>query len=125
MDINKKPEIAVPEGQPPTTLVVEDLVVGDGAESGPGMQVTVDYVGAVWSSGAEFDASWNRNDTFAFSLGAGQVIAGWDEGVAGMCVGGRRQITIPPSLGYGASGAGDVIGPGETLIFVVDLRGIG
>jgi peptidylprolyl isomerase len=125
MDLNTKPEITVPAGEPPAELLVEDLVVGDGPEAGAGMQVTVDYAGVAWSSGSEFDASWNRNDTFAFGLGAGQVIAGWDEGVAGMCVGGRRRITIPPSMGYGASGAGGVIGPNETLIFVVDLRNVG
>jgi peptidylprolyl isomerase len=125
MDINSKPDITVPDGPPPAELLIEDIVVGDGAQAAAGISVTVDYAGVAWSTGAEFDASWNRNDTFAFGLGAGQVIAGWDEGVSGMCVGGRRRITIPPSMGYGATGAGGVIGPNETLVFVVDLRGVG
>ena len=107
---------------PRAELVIEDLVEGDGAEAKAGMQVTVDYAGVDWSDGFEFDASWNRNDTFTFRLGAGEVIAGWDEGVQGMKVGGRRRITIPPDMAYGSRGAGGVIGPDETLIFVVDLR---
>jgi peptidylprolyl isomerase len=89
------------------------------------MLATVDYVGVSWSTGEEFDASWNRNDTFSFNLGAGDVIPGWDQGVQGMRVGGRRRLTIPPELGYGQFGAGGVIGPNETLIFVVDLRRLG
>jgi peptidylprolyl isomerase len=125
MDIHTKPTISIPDDAPPTELTIEDLVVGDGPEAVAGMLATVDYVGASWSNGAEFDASWNRNDTFAFGLGAGQVIAGWDQGVQGMKVGGRRRLTIPPHLGYGASGAGGVIGPNETLVFVVDLRRVG
>jgi peptidylprolyl isomerase len=125
MNLHEKPSITVPDGEPPADLVVEDLAVGDGAEAGAGMVVTVDYAGVSWSTGAEFDASWNRNDTFSFNLGAGQVIPGWDQGVAGMKVGGRRRLTIPPGMAYGAAGAGGVIGPDETLIFVVDLRGIG
>ena len=87
--------------------------------------MNVDYVGVAWSTGTEFDASWNRGAPFSFRLGAGQVIAGWDRGVAGMKVGGRRRLTIPSELGYGARGAGGVIAPNETLIFVVDLRSIG
>jgi len=125
MDINQKPTISTPEGPPPTELTIDDVVVGDGPEATAGMMVTVDYVGVSWSTGGEFDASWNRNDTFSFGLGAGQVIAGWDQGVQGMRVGGRRKLTIPPHLGYGASGAGGVIAPNETLIFVVDLRRVG
>lgn len=124
-DINTKPVITVPSGLPPSELQVEDLVVGDGAEATAGMQVTVDYAGISWSSGREFDASWNRNDTFSFGLGAGQVIPGWDQGVQGMKVGGRRRLTIPPNMAYGSRGAGGVIAPNETLIFVVDLRGVG
>ena len=124
-DIHTKPVITVPEGAPPSDLVIEDLVEGDGPEAKAGMQVTVDYAGVDWSDGFEFDASWNRNDTFTFSLGAGQVIAGWDQGVQGMKVGGRRRITIPPDMAYGSRGAGGVIGPDETLIFVVDLRRVG
>ncbi len=125
MNVNEKPQITVPNSVPPTDLVIEDLVVGDGAEATAGMQVTVDYVGVSWSNGEQFDASWDRNDTFSFGLGARQVITGWDDGVQGMKVGGRRQLTIPPSMGYGAAGAGGVIGPNETLVFVVDLRNVG
>ncbi len=124
-DINVKPVITVPKGLAPTELVVEDLVVGDGQEAAAGMQVTVDYAGISWSNGREFDASWNRNDTFSFGLGAGMVIPGWDQGVQGMKVGGRRKLTIPPQMAYGPAGAGGVIGPNETLIFVVDLRSVG
>jgi peptidylprolyl isomerase len=125
MDINERPTIAVPAGDAPGELVITDDVVGDGPEAINGAQVNVDYVGVSWSNGQEFDASWNRGDTLAFTIGAGQVIQGWDQGVAGMRVGGRRTITIPPDLGYGAAGAGGVIGPNETLIFTVDLRSIG
>jgi len=124
-DTHTKPVITVPEGPPPAELVIEDLVEGDGSEAKDGMQVTVDYAGVDWSDGFEFDTSWNRNDTFTFRLGAGEVIAGWDQGVQGMKVGGRRRITIPPHLAYGSRGAGGVIGPDETLIFVVDLRRLG
>ena len=115
----------MPAGDPPATLEIEDLVAGDGPEAAAGMLATVDYVGVSWSTGVEFDASWNRNDTFAFNLGAGEVIQGWDLGVQGMKVGGRRRLTIPPDMGYGPLGAGGVIGPNETLVFVVDLRRIG
>ena len=125
MDIHSKPAVAIPDGAPPADLVIDDLVEGDGAEATAGMQVTVDYVGVSWSTQSEFDASWNRNDTFSFGLGAGQVIQGWDQGVQGMKVGGRRRLTIPPDMGYGQSGAGGVIGPNETLVFVVDLRSVG
>ena len=106
MDIHQKPDVSVPDGNPPGELLTEDLVIGDGPEATAGMQVTVDYVGVSWSTGNEFDASWNRNDTFTFGLGAGQVIEGWDRGVQGMRVGGRRRLTIPPDLGYGRLGAG-------------------
>ncbi len=125
MDTFERPTITVPEGEPPSELGIEDVVVGDGAEATSGSQINVDYVGVSWSTGAEFDASWNRGDPLSFTLGAGQVISGWDQGVAGMRIGGRRTITIPPHLGYGAAGAGGVIGPNETLIFTVDLRSIG
>lgn len=119
-----KPIIEFPEGEPPTDLEITDIVVGDGAEAKPGDQVVVHYVGVSFSTGEEFDASWNRNSPFTFPLGAGRVIAGWDQGVAGMKVGGRRKLVIPAKLGYGDRGAGAVIKPGETLIFVVDLLGI-
>jgi len=118
-----KPEVEIPDGEPPADLVIEDLVVGDGDEARPGQQVSVHYVGVAWSTKSQFDASWDRGDTFGFGLGGGQVIAGWDQGVAGMRVGGRRRLTIPPHLGYGDRGAGGVIRGGETLVFVVDLLG--
>lgn len=116
-----KPTVDVPQGEAPTELQIEDVVVGDGAEAVPGRQVVVHYVGVAHSTGKEFDASWGRNSPFQFGLGAGQVIAGWDQGVTGMRVGGRRKLTIPAKLGYGDRGAGGVIKPGETLVFVVDL----
>ncbi len=125
MNTSERPTITVPAGDAPSELQTEDHIVGDGPEAVAGAQINVDYVGVSWSTGQEFDASWNRGDPLAFTLGAGQVIQGWDQGVQGMRVGGRRTITIPPDLGYGASGAGGVIGPNETLIFTVDLRSIG
>ena len=125
MDTYERPVITIPDGEPPADLVIEDLVVGDGTEATAGVQVSVDYVGTAWSTGKEFDASWNRGDTLTFGLGASQVIQGWDQGVQGMKIGGRRKLTIPPHLGYGAQGAGGVIAPNETLVFVVDLRSIG
>ena len=117
----EKPDVGPITGEPPAELVVEDLTVGDGDEAKPGHQVTVHCVWVAFSSGKEFDASYNRGEPFAFPLGGGQVIQGWDRGVAGMRVGGRRKLTIPPALGYGSRGAGGVIKPDETLIFVVDL----
>jgi len=125
MNIDEKPAVTIPDGDPPAELTIEDLLEGDGAEAAAGMLATVDYVGVSWSTKQEFDASWNRNDTFAFGLGRGEVIAGWDAGVQGMKVGGRRRLTIPPEMGYGQAGAGGVIAPNETLVFVVDLRGVG
>jgi peptidylprolyl isomerase len=119
-----KPEVTIPDEAPPAELVVEDLAVGDGTEATAGTQVDVHYVGVSWSTGRQFDASWDRGQTFGFGLGAGQVISGWDQGVQGMRVGGRRRLTIPPHLGYGDRGAGGVIAPGETLVFVVDLLGV-
>lgn len=116
-----KPVIDFPEGEPPTDLVVEDQVVGDGAEARPGATVSAHYVGVAFSTGEEFDSSWNRGTPLDFPLGQGMVIAGWDQGIAGMRVGGRRKLTIPSHLAYGDRGAGAVIAPGETLIFVVDL----
>lgn len=109
---------------PPGVLEVTDLVEGEGALAEAGRRVVVHYWGLRWSDGGTFDASWTRGDPFAFALGTGQVIAGWEQGVDGMRVGGRRVLVIPPDLAYGDRGAGDVIGPGETLVFVVDLLGV-
>jgi peptidylprolyl isomerase len=119
--MSEKPEIGFPEGPPPSELEITDVVAGDGDEAAAGRTAVVHYVGVAYSSGEEFDASWNRGEPFAFPLGAGHVIAGWDRGVVGMKVGGRRRLVIPPDLGYGDRGAGSAIAPGETLIFVVDL----
>lgn len=116
-----RPTITIPAGEAPADLEIVDEVIGDGAEATVGSRVVVHYVGVAWSTGAEFDASWNRGDTFDFRLGAREVIEGWDRGVKGMRVGGRRRLTIPPHLGYGSRGAGGVIKGGETLVFVVDL----
>jgi len=116
-----KPLVEPHLGDAPLDLIVEDIVVGSGQVAEAGNAVVVHYVGVAASTGEEFDASWNRGDTFSFPLGAGHVIAGWDQGVAGMRVGGRRRLVIPAHLGYGDRGAGGVIAPGETLIFVVDL----
>lgn len=117
----EKPEIDFPDSPPPTDLEVTDLSTGSGAEAASGSTVVVHYVGVAHSTGEEFDASYNRGEPLSFRLGVGQVIAGWDQGVTGMKVGGRRKLVIPPHLGYGDRGAGGVIKPGETLIFVVDL----
>jgi len=119
-----KPVIEPPSGEPPTELEITEIWEGSGAEATPGNVVTVHYAGVAFSTGREFDASWNRGAPFRFPLGQGQVIAGWDQGVAGMKVGGRRQLVIPPELGYGERGAGGVIKPGETLVFVVDLLAV-
>ena len=119
-----KPDVTIPDAAPPADLVIEDIVVGGGDEAAAGHDVEVHYVGVSWSDGRQFDASWDRNDTFSFRLGGGQVIQGWDQGVQGMRVGGRRRLTLPPDLAYGPRGAGGVIGPNETLVFVVDLVGI-
>ncbi|CAB4543630.1 unannotated protein [freshwater metagenome] len=121
---NTKPEVVIPQTPAPSTLVTEDITVGDGVEAVSGKNVSVHYVGVAWSTGKQFDASWDRNEPFDFGLGAGQVISGWDKGVAGMKVGGRRKLTIPPDMGYGSQGAGGVIKGGETLVFVVDLLNV-
>ena len=120
----ERPEIDPPEGDVPFELGIDDLTVGDGDEATAGKKVTVHYVGVSFLTGEQFDASWDRGQPFEFKLGKGQVIPGWDQGVAGMRAGGRRRITIPPNLAYGKRGAGGVIGPDETLIFVVDLVGV-
>ena len=121
---NDKPTITIPAGNAPAELVKNDLIVGTGDEAFSGRNVSVHYVGVAWSNGRQFDASWDRNEPFEFRLGAGQVISGWDEGVAGMRIGGRRELTIPPHMGYGSRGAGGVIKGNETLVFVVDLLNV-
>jgi peptidylprolyl isomerase len=122
--MSEKPLVDSPDGPPPTDLEISDLTVGSGAEASSGDQVRVHYVGVAYSTGEEFDASYNRGAPLDFKLGTGRVIAGWDRGVAGMRVGGRRRLVIPPHLAYGNRGAGNVIRPNETLIFVVDLVGV-
>lgn len=116
-----KPEVDFPGGEPPADLEIKDIWEGDGPVAKAGAHVKVHYVGVSFSTGEEFDASWNRGGPLEFLLGGGQVIAGWDKGVQGMKVGGRRQLIIPPHLAYGDRGAGGKIAPGETLIFVCDL----
>jgi len=117
----ERPHIDKPEGDIPFELIIDDIVVGDGEPATKGAKVSVHYVGVAFSSGDEFDASWNRDQPFEFKLGKGQVIPGWDAGVEGMKVGGRRKLTIPSAMAYGARGAGGVIAPHEPLVFVVDL----
>lgn len=119
-----RPDVDPPEGAAPTELVIEDQVVGEGAEATTGSTVSAHYVGVAHSTGEQFDASWDRGSPLRFRLGVGQVISGWDEGMAGMRVGGRRRLTIPAHLAYGNRGAGGVIKPGECLVFVVDLVGV-
>jgi len=124
-DLAKKPEVEVPDGPPPCDLVIGDIVPGTGAAAKAGDMLTMKYVGVLYATGKQFDASWDRGQDFTFGLGAQQVIQGWDQGLVGMKVGGRRQLIIPPQLGYGDQGAGADIPPGATLIFVVDLVKIG
>jgi peptidylprolyl isomerase len=119
--MTEKPEIDFPDTPPPTDLVINDITEGDGAEATAGSTVVAHYVGVAHSTGEEFDASYNRGEPLSFRLGVGQVISGWDQGIQGMKVGGRRQLVIPAHLAYGDRGAGSAIAPGETLIFVVDL----
>ena len=120
----QKPEVEKPTGDIPFELIVDDIVVGDGDEAVAGKKVSVHYVGVAFSTGDEFDASWNRGQAFSFKLGKGQVIPGWDAGVQGMKVGGRRKLTIPSAMAYGARGAGNVIKPHEPRVFVVDLLAV-
>ena len=120
----QKPEVDVPDHAPSYQLELDDIEVGDGDEASSGNVVEVHYVGVSWQTGNEFDASYNRGTPLEFRLGTGQVIQGWDQGVAGMKVGGRRQLVIPPDLAYGEQGSPPAIGPNETLVFVVDLVGI-
>ena len=119
-----KPKVVVPSGPPPKKLETVEVVEGTGAEAKAGDEVTVQYVGVGYESGEEFDASWDRGEPFSFNLGAGEVIGGWDQGIVGMKVGGRRELIIPSELGYGPTGSPPAIGPNETLIFVVDLLGV-
>lgn len=119
-----KPAVELIDGPAPTDLEITDITVGEGPEAKAGQQVSVHYVGVAHSTGQQFDASYDRGQPLQFGLGIGQVIQGWDQGVQGMRVGGRRRLVIPPQLGYGARGAGGVIKPNETLIFVVDLLGV-
>ncbi len=123
-DMNSKPEVDFPGGEAPTELVIDDIVVGDGEKAKAGDTAHVHYVGVAFSSGEEFDSSWNRGTPLSFPVGRGRVIQGWDQGLLGMKVGGRRQLIIPAHLAYGDRGAGGVIAPGETLIFVCDLVGL-
>lgn len=115
-----KPEIDFPEGPAPTELVIEDIIVGEGAEAQPGSVVDVHYLGIDYESGDEFDSSWSRGESIRFPLG--QLIAGWQQGIPGMKVGGRRKLICPPALAYGPAGSGHPLG-GRTLIFVIDLLG--
>ncbi len=124
-DLDTKPTVPAPRGEPPTELVVEDIVEGKGRAAKAGSTVSVQYVGVSWSTGQEFDASWNSGQPFPFPLGGGRVIPGWDQGVEGMKKGGRRLLVIPPDLAYGEQSPSPDIAPNETLIFVVDLEKIG
>lgn len=120
-DLETKPVVEVPDSPPPAALEVEDIVEGDGEPVTGGDELQVQYVGVSYETGEEFDASWDRGEPFAFELGAGMVIPGWDEGLEGMKVGGRRRLTIPPDLAYGSQGSPPAIGPNETLVFVIDI----
>ncbi len=116
-----KPKVTVPKGPPPKKLVEKDIKKGNGATAKAGDEITVQYVGVGYETGQEFDSSWSRNEPFPFTLGSNSVIPGWEQGIVGMKVGGRRELIIPPELAYGSAGSPPVIGPNETLIFVVDL----
>lgn len=119
-----KPKVTVPKGPPPKKLEIKEIEKGSGNSAETADEVTVQYVGVGYESGEEFDSSWSRNEPFTFTLGAGQVIPGWDQGVKGMQVGGRRELIIPPNLAYGSAGSPPAIGPNETLIFVIDLLAV-
>jgi len=123
-NLNAKPKVTVPSGAAPKSLEETEIVEGDGAEAKAGDEVTVQYVGVGYDSKEEIDSSWSRNEPFPFNLGAGEVIKGWDQGIAGMKVGGRRELMIPASLAYGPEGQPPLIGPNEALIFVVDLLAV-
>ncbi len=120
-DLETEPTITVPEGDPPTKLVIEDIVKGKGKKARKGKTISVQYTGTSYTNKEKFDASWDRGTPFEFELGGGQVITGWDEGIVGMRVGGRRQLTIPPDMAYGPEGRPPAIAPNDTLIFIVDL----
>jgi peptidylprolyl isomerase len=122
--LSKEPTITIPAGAAPTSLVIKEIIKGTGPEAKAGQPVTVNYVGALFKGGKVFDASWKRNEPFTFTLGQGAVIKGWDQGVAGMKVGGRRELVIPAALAYGAKGAGSSIPPNAALVFVIDLLGV-
>jgi len=124
-DVGSKPTVQVPSGPAPDHLVVRDLKTGDGAEAKSGDQVSVQYVGVLYDGGKQFDSSWDRGQPFSFQLGSGQVIPGWDQGVAGMKVGGRRELIVPPDLGYGKQGQPPTIPGNATLVFVIDLVSVG
>lgn len=119
-----KPVVTIPPGAEPKVLIKKDLVVGTGPEAKAGQTATVNYVGVLYKNGKEFDSSWKRNEPFSFALGKGQVIKGWDEGIAGMKVGGRRELIIPAALAYGSAGSGSAIPPNAALVFVVDLLAV-
>ena len=120
-DLETKPVVTVPEGDPPAKLEIKDIVKGKGKTAKAESNLTMQYVGVAYSTGQQFDASWDNGQPFQFQLGTGQVIPGWDEGIEGMKVGGRRQLIIPPDMAYGPQGSPPAIGPNETLIFIVDL----
>ena len=121
--LSKEPKVTPPSGPAPSKLVVKEIIKGTGAVATAGESVTVNYVGVLFNGGKEFDSSWKRNETFPFTLGRGQVIPGWDQGVVGMKVGGRRELIIPAALAYGAKGSPPAIPPNAPLVFVVDLLG--
>jgi peptidylprolyl isomerase len=120
-DLSKKPTVIVPDELPPDKLQIEDIVKGKGPAAKKGDKITVQYVGLTWSTSVEFDASWDRGEPYTLTLGKGDVIAGWDQGIPGMRKGGRRQITIPATLAYGAQGSPPKIGPNECLRFIIDM----
>jgi peptidylprolyl isomerase len=122
--LSSQPKVTVPSGAAPATLEAKEIIKGTGPEAKAGDSVTVNYVGVLYHGGKEFDASWKRNEPFTFTLGKGQVIKGWDQGVAGMKVGGRRELIIPAELAYGKTGSPPVIPPNAPLVFVVDLLGV-
>ena len=124
-DTSEKPEFEVPKGSPPKDLQIYDVVEGEGAPATAGRPLSMQYVGKAYSTGKEFDASWGRGEPFEFTLGAGEVIPGWDLGIEGMREGGRRILVIPPGLAYGEQGSPPAIKPGEKLVFVVDLKSVG